>query len=199
MTGLTTAAIIALLIKYRYLLIFPIAVLEGPIISMVVGFLIYAGYLNGAVAFGLLIFADLVGDSLYYFLGRFGRKRFLHKYGHYIGMNEARILVLEKQFEKNHWKILAVGKTQAVGSLILVAAGVAKAPFDKFLWYNLLSSLPKTLFFILIGYFFGHGYIEINKFSGYTGWISISLSVLLIFLYFAVRLYLKKKNRLNDQ
>lgn len=199
MTGLTTAAIIALLIKYRYLLIFPIAVLEGPIISMVVGFLIYAGYLNGAVAFGLLIFADLVGDSLYYFLGRFGRKRFLHKYGHYIGMNEARILVLEKQFEKNHWKILAAGKTQAVGSLILVAAGVAKAPFDKFLWYNLLSSLPKTLFFILIGYFFGHGYIEINKFSGYTGWISISLSVLLIFLYFAVRLYLKKKNRLNDQ
>ena len=199
MTGLTTAAIIALLIKYRYLLIFPIAVLEGPIISMVVGFLIYMGYLNGMAAFGLLILADLVGDSLYYFLGRFGRKRFLHKYGHYIGMNEARILVLEKQFEKNHWKILAVGKTQAIGSLILVAAGVAKAPFDKFLWYNLLGSFPKVLFFILVGYFFGHGYLEINRFSGYTGWISISLSVLLVLIYLAVKLYLKKKNRLNGQ
>ena len=199
MTGLTTAAIIALLIKYRYLLIFPIAVLEGPIISMVVGFLIYMGYLNGMAAFGLLILADLVGDSLYYFLGRFGRKRFLHKYGHYIGMNEARILVLEKQFEKNHWKILAVGKTQAIGSLILVAAGVAKAPFDKFLWYNLLGSFPKVLFFILVGYFFGHGYLEINRFSGYTGWISISLSVLLVLTYLAVKLYLKKKNRLNGQ
>ena len=199
MTGLTTAAIIALLIKYRYLLIFPIAVLEGPIISMVVGFLIYMGYLNGMAAFGLLILADLVGDSLYYFLGRFGRKRFLHKYGHYIGMNEARILVLERQFEKNHWKILAVGKTQAIGSLILVAAGVAKAPFDKFLWYNLLGSFPKVLFFILVGYFFGHGYLEINRFSGYTGWISISLSVLLVLTYLAVKLYLKKKNRLNGQ
>ena len=199
MTGLSTTAIIALLIKYRYFLIFPIAFLEGPIISMVVGFLIYAGYLSGIVAFGLLILADLVGDSFYYFLGRFGRKRFLTKYGRYIGMNEARILVLEKQFEKNHWKILAVGKTQAIGSLILVAAGVAKAPFDKFLWYNLLGSFPKTLIFILIGYFFGHGYLEINKFSGYTGWASISLSILLVFSYIAVRFYLKKKNRLNGQ
>ncbi|MCX6788630.1 MAG: DedA family protein [bacterium] len=199
MSGLTTSAILALIIKYKYLIIFPIAVLEGPLISMAVGFLIYSGYLNAFFAFTLLILADLVGDSLYYSIGRFGRKTFIHKYGRYIGINEERVLKLETQFEHHHWKIIAVGKTQAVGSLILVAAGIANAPFKKFLWYNLLGTVPKTLIFVFIGYFFSHGFEAITSFSNSIGIISIGMSVALLIFYIVFKMYLKKKSHLNGQ
>lgn len=199
MSGLTTGAIIALILKYKYLIIFPIAVLEGPLISIVVGFLAYGGYLNLVFAFVLLICADLVGDSLYYTIGRFGRDRFIKKYGHYIGINAERVQKLETQFEHHHWKIIVVGKTQAIGSLILVVAGVAKAPFRKFLWYNLLGTIPKTMLFILIGYFFGHGLQTINTLSNSIGIVSITMSFALVVFYVAFKLYVKRKNHLNDQ
>lgn len=197
MSGLSTAVIIALIAKYKYLIIFPIAVLEGPLISIIAGFLTYAGYLNAYFAFLLLVLADLVGDSFYYSIGRFGRTGFIHKYGRYIGINEERVKNLEEQFTHHHWKIIAIGKTQAIGSLILVAAGLANAPYKKFLQYNLLATIPKTALFILVGYFFGHGYQEITAFSNSFGLASIVLSLALIVFYVAFRLYLKGKNRLN--
>ena len=51
-----------------------------------------------------------------------------------------------------------VGKTQALGSPILVAAGIAKAPFGKYILYNTLGSLPKVILFQVIGYYFGKSY-----------------------------------------
>lgn len=198
MSGLTTGVIIALLIKYKYLIIFPIAVLEGPLIAIAAGFLIYAGYLNLFAVFMLLLFADLVGDSIYYSIGRFGRARFIHKYGRYIGINEARVESLEKQFAQHHWKIIAIGKTQAIGSLILVAAGIANAPFRKFLWYNLLATVPKIILFLAIGFFFSHGLQAITIFSNSIGLASIVLSLALVVFYLIFRLYLKRKNHLHD-
>ena len=62
----TPDAVIAILINYGYFLLFPIAVLEGPIISVIAGFLVLQGYFNILLVYAVMVVADLTGDFLYY-------------------------------------------------------------------------------------------------------------------------------------
>jgi membrane protein DedA with SNARE-associated domain len=194
----SAADLIALLIKYRYLIIFPIAVVEGPLVSAAAGFLVFLGYLNGFFTYVLLILADMVGDTLYYALGRFGGRKFVKKFGHYIGVDEKKLGNLEKQFERHSGKIILGGKTQAIGAVALIAAGMAKMPYRGFMKYNFLGSIPKVLLFLAIGYFFGQGYSAmLDKYVNYVGLISFLAAVALIVFYFLVRRYLRAKDKIN--
>lgn len=194
MFSFSAANILALLIKYKYLIIFPVAIVEGPILSIVCGFLVSIGQLNVFVAYGFLILADLVGDTLYYALGRFGRIKLVNKFGHYIGVTPEKVLKLEENFEKHDWKILIIGKTQAFGAVVLVAAGLAKANYWKFLFYNLLATIPKTMILIAIGFFFGYA---VGSYLDYVGLISFAIFIILVLIYFGTKKYLKKKNKIN--
>ena len=81
--------ILSLLEHYKYLVIFPIAIFEGPIIIIITGFLVYLGVLNVFIAYAMLVIADSLGDSLYYCIGKYwGKSRFIRKVGRYIGYDE---------------------------------------------------------------------------------------------------------------
>lgn len=193
MLNISVPQLLEIVIVYKYLIIFPVAVIEGPLVSIAAGFLISNGTLNFAVAFLLLVLADLVGDSIYYSLGKWSRRGFLKRFGRYIGINEDRVMALEKHFHHHHWKIIIIGKMQAIGSLILVAAGIAKMPFIKFMWFNFLGTIPKVLILLAVGYFMGYGYQTIG-YLNYLGWGSLLLSLILLLGYFVFRKYLSHKN-----
>lgn len=174
----TTDVVIAILINYGYFFLFPIAVLEGPIISVIAGFLALQGYFNVAVVYIVIVIADLTGDFMYYAIGRFAKKSLLDKWGHYLGLHTERLSAIEKHFEMKGGKTLLFGKlTHSVGFMILLAAGVVKMPVKKFFWYNFLATLPKSLFFISIGYFFGYAYNQVNS---YIEKISLLIFVVII-------------------
>jgi membrane protein DedA with SNARE-associated domain len=185
--------IITWLIHYKYLLLFPIVVVEGPIVTIIGGFLVSLGYLNFFLAYLVLLFGDLVGDSLYYSIGRWGRNRFIERWGRYVGITAERLALMEAYFEKHGGKSLFFGKlTHAVGGVILVAAGMAKVPFWKFIWYNFLATLPKALILMLIGFYFGQAYAQLNRYLDYTALVTVAVVVLLIILYLVVRKIGKK-------
>src|SRR3989344_2135523 len=54
-----------LLLTYRYAIIFPVAVVEGPIISILSGLLIASGAVNAYWVFLLLVAADIIGDVIF--------------------------------------------------------------------------------------------------------------------------------------
>jgi len=177
-------SILALLITYKYWVIFPIAVVEGPIIAVLTGFLASSGTVNFLLAYVLLIFADLVGDSLYYALGRFGGNPFLKRWGHWVGVNEEKLLKLEHHFGQHGNKYLLFGKTQGFGSAFLAAAGVIKMPFSRFIGVNTIGSALKVPVFLLIGYFFGAAYKQIDSTLTKAGLISFGILAILAIIYF---------------
>src|SRR5258708_12893626 len=61
--------ILELLVHYRYFVLFPISIVEGPIVTVLGGFLASMGQLSVLWVFVVVVLGDLVGDSLYYFLG----------------------------------------------------------------------------------------------------------------------------------
>ena len=195
MLHLTIDSLIQLISNYGYAIVFPLSVIEGPAVCVLAGFAVSLGYLGPIGVFITLMLGDVVGDALYYALGRFGRKSFIDKYGKYLGLNARRIEMLESYFVKYHWQVLLIAKTQAVGSPALVAAGVAKAPFGKYLWYNTLGSLPKVLVLEIIGFYFGKSYAAINTYIGYVAAITFALLAASLSLAYAVHRNHKNRNK----
>ena len=176
--------LLALLLAYKYWVIFPIAVVEGPMISVLTGWLVSTGALNVFVAYVLLVFADLVGDSIYYALGRFGGNPFLKHWGHWIGVDDTKLLKLEEHFGNHGNKYLLFGKTQGFGAAFLAAAGVIKFPFPRFIGINAIGTILKVPVFLLIGYFFGEAYEQIDSTLTKVGLISFGVILFILILYF---------------
>ncbi|HLD22258.1 MAG TPA: alpha/beta fold hydrolase [Patescibacteria group bacterium] len=186
--------IIPWLLHYKYIVLFPLMIIEGPIVTIIVGFLSSLGYFHLSVVYGVIIIGDLVGDSLYYVFGRWGKETLIQRWGKYIGITEERVVYLEKHFENHSGKTLLFGKlAHGVGGAVLAAAGVAKTPYTRFLWYNFLGTIPKSLLLLLIGYYFGRTYVQLNTYLDYTAIMSVLLTVVFLLLYFVMMRVGKKQ------
>lgn len=157
-------AIVAFIIHYGYFVILPIAIIEGPIISVISGFLVAQGYFDGVLMYIVLIIGDLVGDLGYYALGRFGHRIARSRIGKKIGIKDHHLDKLTGHFTTHSGKTLLIGKfTHSLGLVILTGAGIAKMPVWKFLWYNFIGTLPKSLALILLGYYVGYAFHKIDS------------------------------------
>jgi membrane protein DedA with SNARE-associated domain len=173
----TVAQFIPWLTAYGYLVLFPGAVVEGPIITILAGFLISQGVMAFLPAALTVIAGDLVGDSLYYAAGRYGRR---------LPVIATRVHHVEAHFQAHAGKTLLLGKlTQGIGGVILMAAGAAPMPFGRFLGWNTLGTIPKTIGLLVHGYFFGAAYQQLDRYLHYAGW-GIVLVVVLGILFYSV-------------
>src|SRR6185312_6958785 len=87
------------LIQYKYQVIFPIAIVEGPIITLIAGFLISLGYLSWFPTLILVFFGDMISDSFFYLVGKYGRK--YAERIKFLKLSEERMLRLENHYQ-NH-------------------------------------------------------------------------------------------------
>lgn len=157
-------------------------------IAVISGFLSSLGYLNVFAVYFLVLVGDVVGDSIYYAIGRWGREGFVRRWGRYIGLNQERTEHLEGHFKKHSGKTLIIGKwSHAVGVVVLVAAGIAEMPFWRFVWFNLVASMPKSLIFVVVGFYFGHAYSQISRYLDYAAITMIVLAGLAIGIYMMVK------------
>lgn len=188
----TPAGIVEWLTHYGYVAVIPGVMLEGPIVTVISGSLCSLGVFNLFFTYFVIVAADLSADCLYYAIGRLGNGKFLDRYGRYIGIDTKQALYLKNHFDAHGGKTLFVGKiSHGIGGIFLVSAGLAKMPFLKFVWYNFLATLVKSMAFLLIGYFFGHAILKINSFLEFFASISAFIVIVAIVIYFYY--YFKRK------
>jgi membrane protein DedA with SNARE-associated domain len=181
--------LISLISTYGIYILFPVMIIEGPIITITVSFLVSTGILHISVVV-IYIFAvlgNLISDVVYYVIGRVGRERFIKKYGGYIGLHEERIRYIESHYKEHLLKTVLVAKiTEAAIVPALVAAGIAKADFYKFVTLSLAIELVKVFVFIFIGYNFGKLYVMIGLSLKDAMWaygITICIFAILFVMY----------------
>lgn len=175
------------LLNFKYLILFPLIVVEGPVTVITAGVISSLGFLNFFLVYIIAVFGDLVGDSLYYVAGRFGR-RWLDRWGRFIGMSKERLEKMETHFQDHGGKTLIAGKlSHAVGAIVLVSAGIAKIPFRKFIIFNFWATLPKTLILLLIGYYFGNTILHMVRYFDFAWLGMLVITILLLVAYFLLR------------
>lgn len=189
---LSFGQIIPWLIQYKYFALFPLAVIEGPIVTIITGFFSSLGYINFFGAYAVIVAGDLAGDVAHYLAGRYGGRKFVDRWGHFIGVGDREVEALEKQFNRRGDKLLFIGKmTHGVGGAFLIAAGVIKMPFDEFIFSNFLATLAKSMILLLVGYYFGHALAAINSYLEKIALVSLGGAVLAAVIYF---FYLRSKS-----
>jgi membrane protein DedA with SNARE-associated domain len=193
MPHLSLIRLVTLLSQYGYEVLFPIAVFEGPAATMIAGALVATGELDAVTAFVVLVLADLVGDTFYYSVGRWGHTRFLEQIGKYLGLTQDRLRPLENSFRKHDWKLLLVGKTQALGSLVLYFAGAIRMSFTRFMAWNLLGTIPKTALFEMVGYFLGQTILHSRKYLDAVTILTFGVALLLLLIYWLSKKYLERE------
>lgn len=171
---------------HGYWIVFLIMCVEGPITTAAAGFLAASGIFNPGIILALSIMGDLVPDSLYYYIGYGSRSSFIKKIGHWLGFNDQRIEKTEAQLKAHFGKtMLALKLTPVVSTLGFVAVGYLRMSFRKFIGWCSAVTVPKSILFLLIGYFFGQLY-NINQYLHYA---SVLFPVAVVLLAGAIFAY----------
>ena len=141
------------LITHGIALILPLAVIEGPVVSVLAGFLSAQGDFHWYWALCLLVCGDLIGDGIYYWIGRSGRAS-LTGLGKLLRMRAHVTTAVQCGLRCNAVKMLFIGKwTHSIGGIVLVGSGMVRLPFARFMLVNLLATVPKSAVLFALGYF----------------------------------------------
>jgi membrane protein DedA with SNARE-associated domain len=139
---------------------------------------------NPFLIYFVVVAGDLTGDFMWYAAGRWGRHVVDWKWSRYFGITPVRLARVEQHFEKHSGKTLLLGKvTQGVGALILVGAGAARMRAGRFVAFNLIATLPKSLALLLFGYYFGKAYAQASSALDYAALVSVLVVVLAVMAY----------------
>lgn len=175
---------IELLLTYKYAIMIPLAIIEGPIITVIAGFLVTLKVFNPFVVYVVMVIGDVVGDGIFYYIGHRG-KRLLH----YFKITDKKIEKMKEYFKDNHIKTIIVFKlVQGIGFTGLLAAGASNVPYKKYFKTCVIVSSIQSLVLLLIGILFGSTYVVIEKYLNYYAALA-SMAVLIVVLLIIIRKY----------
>lgn len=190
--------IFLILEQYKYWVIFPVVVFEGPIITILSGFLVSLGVLGGVLSYVLLLIGDVLGDIMFYFIGKYSRTFSLaKKITTFLGYTEEREKFLQRHFDTHAHKTFLVAKfSQGVGSTVQMTAGMTGFDLRRYIWISIVGTIPKTFILMLIGYYMGGSYIKINEYLDSVALASVSVLIIVILYFIAqrqIKTFLSKK------
>jgi membrane-associated protein len=151
------------LIAYGSALILPLAVIEGPLVTVITGLLAARDYFAWYWVLCLLIGGDVIGDLLYYWVGRTAAAP-LARLSARFGLRCVPNPDLQRDLVQNASKVLLIGKwTHSIGFLVLTGSGMLRVPVGQFLLVNLIGTIPKTGVLFGVGYFAGRDYLFFER------------------------------------
>lgn len=173
-----------------YTLMFVLMLIEGPVVTAAGAFVAAFSYFNLWVVLILSVLANLIPDAVYYAMGYWGRHNFIDKYGHYFGLTPERIKAAER-FSKDHTgkSLFAIKMIPFLATPGLIAVGASKMDLKKYIFWCILITIPSSLLYLLIGYYFGAAYGTIDRYL-HLGYylIAAAILILLVILYFQRKL-----------
>ena len=160
--------VLSWVLTHGYFFLFLVMCVEGPITTAAAGFGAALGYFNPWAILVLSILGDLVPDAIYYFIGYIGRFTIIEKVGFRLGLTQARIDRLEDKLRKHYGKsMVALKLTPVIPTFGFMLVGYLRLSFVKFMEFSAAVTLPKSIIFLILGYFFGRLY-NINQYLHYA-------------------------------
>lgn len=130
----------------------------------------FAGFLVGEgrfTLFGIAIaggIGSVVGSVITYFIGMYGGRPLVEKYGKYIFMSKHDLDLADKFFAKYGLAATFIGRILPVfRTFISIPAGIARVPFLKFIFYTFIGSV---IWSYALGYFglkLGQRWLELRE------------------------------------
>lgn len=172
-----------------------IAPIPSEIVMPFAGFLVNSGrftLLGVALVSGL---GSVFGSLLSYWIGIFGGRKFILKYGKYLLLDESHLEWTERFFDKYGQKTIFISRfVPVVRHLISIPAGMGKMGLRKFLIYTFAGAVIWNTFLAWLGIKLGEKWSVIHDYSQQLDYIVIVL-IIIAFAYFAYMHVKKRRNK----
>lgn len=165
--------LLQLMESYGYGAMFIAMLLENaniPIPSEVVlgfaGFLISQHIFDFWMTFAIACAAGVIGSIISYWLGSYGGRPLLLKYGKYIFFNEHKFTMAENMFNKYGGAAVFICRClPGVRTFISFPAGVARYPFWKFVIFTIIGTIPWTFLLVWAGSILGSHWRDLIQYN----------------------------------
>jgi len=199
-----TEKIVALAIAFisstGYVGVFILMVLESmvfPIPSEAVmpfaGFFIFDGKMTWLAVILVSTFGSIVGSLISYYIGYYGGKPFISKFGKYLLLNQHHLEITEKFFSKRGEITILISRfIPVVRHLISIPAGFGKMNIYKFTIFTLIGASIWNTFLTWVGFVLRENWKEVMKYS-HTIDVFVIIIIVIAFCYFVYKLFKDRK------
>jgi len=179
-----------------YLGLFILMVMEStfmPIPSEAVmppaGFLIEEGVFSFPAVIFFATLGSIVGSLISYYIGAWGGKPFIDKFGKYMLLDRHHLTIAERYFQRWGNITILVGRfIPVVRHLISIPAGIGKMNLVKFILYTAIGAGAWNALLAYAGYVLKSNWTEITKYSRVGDVIVLTLMAAAV-LYYSYRIY----------
>ena len=170
--------------------------IPSEIVLPFAGYLVYSGKMGFFFAVFAAVLGQLFGSTLSYYIGYYGGRPLVLKYGKYFLLSKKHFEHVESWFIKHgaaavfFTRLLPVART-----LISFPAGITKMKFSKFLLYSTLGIVPWTIFLIYVGFKLGNQWQSII--ATFDEFQYVVIAGIIIFIVWWIHKELKERKRIR--
>lgn len=167
--------------------------IPSEIIMPFSGFLVFEGKMTFINVFLAGVLGNVGGSLILYYVGYFGGRPFLEKYGKYFLFTHSDLEKTEGWFKKYGTSVVLLSRMlPGVRTFISFVPGVAKMNVFKFAAYTFFGCIPWVYALTYIGIIAGENWGVLHPYFEKAEWV---MAVLIFFgIYWFVRKHLKKNN-----
>ncbi len=151
---------------------------------------VYAGTGSSMNIVGVIIAAAagaIIGDNTGYSIGRYGGRRLVHRFGHLIGLDDAKLDAAKRYFERHGDKTVFFGRFISIlRTWAAFLAGLNHMPWPRFLFWNALGGIVWSLVYGLLGYFLGRNLPLLERIVRFLGIGGVVVAVAIVIAIIAV-------------
>jgi membrane protein DedA with SNARE-associated domain len=152
------------------------------------GYLIVLGRVGFIGAFAAGVIGGTIAQLILYWIGSYGGRPFLEKYGKFLLLKKHHLDLAETWFEKyGSGVIFGARFIPVVRHAISIPAGIAKMSLWKFTLYTVAAMIPWTLFFLYLGIELGSNWMYIKEVARPYLIPIISFALLMAVVYYLVK------------
>jgi membrane protein DedA with SNARE-associated domain len=138
---------------WSYVLLGLLVATEGPLSTLIGATAASAGYLDLRWVFAATVIGNVVGDSVWYTVGYFGKTEWILLHGRWLGLRPHHVSRLVREMNTHAAKLIVFAKI-AYGLIVptLVAAGLARVPWRK--WFPVVFVVETiwSILLVFVGY-----------------------------------------------
>lgn len=161
-----------------------IAPVPSEVVMPFAGYLVLQGRFNLWIAVLVSGLGSIFGSLLSYYIGVYGGRPFVLKFGKYLLLEEEHLVWTEKWFKKQGEKTIFISRfVPVVRHLISIPAGMAKMPMQKFAIYTFAGASIWNIMLLYAGFKLGEHWGKIHQYSEQLDVIFV-IAVALFLAYF---------------
>jgi membrane protein DedA with SNARE-associated domain len=160
-------------------------------VMLFAGFDVYKGHFELLAIIIVAVAGDLVGASIAYAIGYFGRRELLQRHGTKLRMTPERLAQAERWFARHGNKAVVICRLlPLVRAYMSFPAGITRMPYPRFLALSALGGVPWIVFWGVLGRVLGAQYHSVQNNLHY-----VDIAAVVLIAAAIVSLFIRRQRR----